>query len=157
MGIGVSVLEMEGKFAEDEFTRFADYSIFCYNQCMSPIRRTKHAVYDTKYHLVWIPKYRKHIFTKEISNYSKEIFQRIAEGYEFEIDSMEVMKEHVHLFLSAAPRYSPARIVQIMKSISSREVFRRFPYLKEILWKMELWSDGYFVHTIGDRVTAGVV
>ena len=118
---------------------------------MSPIRRTKHAVYDTKYHLVWIPKYRKHIFTKEISNYTKEIFQKIAEEYEFEIDSMEVMKDHVHLFLSAPPRYSPARIVQIMKSISSRQVFRRFPHL------MALWSDGYFVRTVGDRVTAEVI
>lgn len=124
---------------------------------MSSVRRTKHAVYDTKYHFVWIPKYRKHIFTKEISNYTKEVFQRIAEEYEFEIDTMEVMKDHVHLFLSAPPRYSPARIVQIMKSISSREVFRRFPHLKEILWKMELWSDGYFVRTVGDRVTAEVI
>lgn len=95
--------------------------------------------------------------TKEISNYTKEVFQRIAEEYEFEIDTMEVMKDHVHLFLSAPPRYSPARIVQIMKSISSREVFRRFPHLKEILWKMELWSDGYFVRTVGDRVTAEVI
>ncbi|MCK4617932.1 IS200/IS605 family transposase [Candidatus Aerophobetes bacterium] len=95
--------------------------------------------------------------TKEISNYTKEVFQRIAEEYEFEIDTMEVMKDHVHLFLSVPPRYSPARIVQIMKSISSREVFRRFPHLKEILWKMELWSDGYFVRTVGDRVTAEVI
>jgi len=45
------------------------------------IRRTKHAVYDLKYHLVWIPKYRKQIFTKEISDYLKEVFEHIAQEY----------------------------------------------------------------------------
>jgi len=124
---------------------------------MSPIRRTKHVVYDTKYYFVWIPKYGKHLLNKEISNYTKKVLQRIAGEYEFGIDTMEVMKDHVHLFLSAPSRYSSAQIVQIIKSTSSREVFRRFPHLKEILWNMELWSDGYFVRTVGDRVTAEVI
>jgi len=101
---------------------------------MSSVKRAKHAVYDTKYHLVWIPKYRKRIFNKEI-----------AEEFEFEIDTMEVMRDYVNVFLSAPPRYSPARIVQIMKSISAKQVFRRFPHQQDILWKRELWSDGYFV------------
>ena len=50
------------------------------------IRRTKHAVYDLKYHLVWIPKYRKQILSKEVARYLKEVFQRNAEEYEFRID-----------------------------------------------------------------------
>jgi len=124
---------------------------------MSSVKRAKHAVYDTKYHLVWIPKYRKRIFNKEIAEYIKEIFQQIAEEFEFEIDTMEVMRDHVHVFLSAPPRYSPARIVQIMKSISAKQVFRRFPHLQDVLWKRELWSDGYFVRTVGDKVTAEVI
>jgi len=115
---------------------------------MSSVKRAKHAVYDTKYHLVWIPKYRKRIFNKEIAEYIKEIFQQIAEEFEFEIDTMEVMRNHVHVFLSAPPMYSPARIVQIMKSISARQVFRRFPHLQDVLWKRELWGDGYFVRTV---------
>ena len=53
------------------------------------IRRTQHAVYDLKYHLVWIPKYRKHILSKEVSEYLKEVFRHIAEEYEFNIDTME--------------------------------------------------------------------
>ena len=124
---------------------------------MSSLKRTKHAVYDTKYHLVWIPKYRKRIFTPGIADYVKETFQEIAEEFEFEIDTMEVMKDHVHLFLSAPPRYSPARIVQIMKSISAKQVFRRFPHLGDVLWNRQLWSDGYFVRTVGDKVTAEVI
>lgn len=78
---------------------------------MSSVKRTKHAVYDTKYHLVWIPKYRKNILNKEIAEYLKQVFKEIAEQFEFEIDTMEVMRDHVHLFLSAPPRYSPARVV----------------------------------------------
>ena len=104
------------------------------------VRRTKHAVYDLKYHLVWVPKYRKHILSGEVSEYLKEVFQRIAEEYEFRIDTMEVMKDHVHIFVEVPPRYSPAQAVQILKSVSAREVFKKFPKLREELWAGELWS-----------------
>ena len=87
------------------------------------IRRTKHAVYDIKYHLVWIPKYRKDVLRGEVREYLKGVFQRIAEEYELVIDTMEVMEDHIHIFVEVPPRYSPARVVQIMKSISAREVF----------------------------------
>ena len=121
------------------------------------IRRTKHAVYDLKYHLVWIPKYRKNILDKEVSEYLKVIFSKIAEEYEFEIDTMEVMEDHVHIFVEVPPRYSPARVVQIMKSISAREVFSQFPDLRKQLWAGELWNDGYFVRGVGDKVTADMI
>ena len=124
---------------------------------MSTTRRTHHAVYDLKYHVVWVPKYRKSIFTKEISSFTKRIFKEIAQQYEFEIDIMEIMEDHVHIFLSAPPRYSPAQIVQILKSISAREVFKRYPSLRRVLWKQELWNDGYFVRSVGDKVTADVI
>ena len=122
------------------------------------IRRTKHAVYDLKYHLVWIPKYRKNILDKEISEYLKVIFSKIAEEYEFEIGTMEVMEDHVHVFVEVPPRYSPARVVvQIMKSISVREVFSQFPDFRKQLWAGELWNDGYFVRSVGDKVTADII
>ena len=121
------------------------------------VRRTKHAVYDLKYHLVWIPKYRKHILDKEVSDYLKTIFNKIAEEYEFRIDTMEVMEDHVHIFVEVPPKYSPARVVQIMKSISAREVFKEFPNLRKELWAGELWNDGYFVRSVGDRVTADII
>ena len=105
------------------------------------IRRTKHAVYDLKYHLVWIPKYRKDILSGEVSRYLKEVFQRIAEEYEFRIDTMEVMEDHVHIFVEVPPRYSPAQVVQILKSVSGREVFKKFPKLRKQLWVGEFWSD----------------
>jgi len=121
------------------------------------VRRTKHAVYDLKYHLVWIPKYRKQILDKEVSEYLKAIFNKIAEEYEFGIDTMEVMEDHVHIFVEVPPRYSPARVVQIMKSISAREVFSKFPDLRKQLWAGQLWNDGYFVRSVGDKVTADII
>jgi putative transposase len=121
------------------------------------IRSTKSAVYDLKYHLVWVPKYRKHIFDDELRGYVKEIFQQIAEEYEFRIDTMEIMEDHVHVFIEAPPRYSPSEIVQTMKSISAREVFKRYPRLRKQLWAHELWSDGYFVRSVGDNVTSDII
>ena len=121
------------------------------------IRRTKHAVYDLKYHLVWIPKYRKNILDKEVSDYLKAVFNKIAEEYSFNIDTMEVMEDHVHVFVEVPPKYSPARVVQIMKSISAREVFKEFPDLRKELWAGELWNDGYFVRSVGDKVTADII
>jgi putative transposase len=124
---------------------------------MSPIKRTSHAVYDLKYHIVWIPKYRKMILKGDLAKRLKMIFQEIAERYEFEIDAMEVKDDHVHLFLSAPPRYSPARVVQVMKSISAKMVFREFPEVKKQLWGGEFWSDGYFVRSVGDKVTSDLI
>ena len=121
------------------------------------IRRTKHAVYDLKYHLVWVPKYRKHILGNEVAIYLKDVFSKIAEEYEFSIDTMEVVEDHVHIFAEAPPRYSPSDIVQIMKSVSAREVFRKFPMLKKQLWAGELWNEGYFVRSVGDEVTADII
>ncbi len=121
------------------------------------IRRTKHAVYDLKYHLVWVPKYRAHILGGEVAQYLKEVFRDIAEEYEFWIDTMEVMEAHVHIFVEALPRYSPSRLVQILKSISAREVFKKFPKVKDQMWSGMIWNDGYFARSAGDKVTADVI
>ena len=128
-----------------------------YKYCMSSIKRTSHAVYDLKYHMVWVPKYRKMILEGELAKRLKMTFEEISERYGFEIDTMEVKDDHVHLFLSAPPRYSPAKIVQIMKSISAKMVFKQFPEVKKELWGGEFWSDGYFVRSVGDKVTSEVI
>lgn len=121
------------------------------------IKRAKHAVYDIKYHFVWIPKYRKDILTKGVKKRVEELFREIAAQYEFEIDAMEVMSDHVHIFLSAPPRYSPVKIVEVLKSIRSKVVFEEFPWLEKHLWAGEFWSDGYFVRTVGDKVTSELI
>jgi len=123
---------------------------------MAP-KASAHAVYDLKYHFVWTPKYRKKLLIGEVAEAVREIVQSVAEAYGMEIDTMEVMEDHVHVFLSAPPRYSPARVMQIMKSISAREIFARFPWLRRKLWGGEFWGDGYFVRSIGDQVTSEII
>lgn len=121
------------------------------------LKRASHAVYDTRYHLVWAPKYRKCILRDEVREYTKKVFREIGERYEFEMEEMEVCEEHVHIFLGFPPRYSIGDVVRIIKSISAGEIFRRYPEVKEELWGGELWEDGYFVRTVGDKVTKEVI
>jgi len=121
------------------------------------MKRTSHAVYDTKYHLVWTPKYRKWILKGEIRTRVQEIFEEIAKNHEFEIDTLEVAEEHVHIFLSFPPRYSISRVVGMLKSISASVIFKEYPRVKQELWGGEFWEDGYFVRTVGDKVTAEVI
>jgi putative transposase len=103
-------------------------------------RRKKHAVFDIRYHLVWIPKYRKHILKGEDTRYTKEVLQRVAKGYVFWVDTMEVMEAPVHISLGVPPKYPPAEVVQILKSVSEREVFKKFRILRRDFSAGEFWS-----------------
>ncbi len=120
-------------------------------------RRTAHAAYDTAYHLVWSPKYRKQILTGAVGQRVEEMLTEIADSYGITIDEMEVSPEHVHIFCSFPPRYSIAQVVTRFKSLSARAVFREFPQVKRQLWGGEFWEDGYFARTVGDKVTADVI
>lgn len=122
------------------------------------VRRTSHSVYETGYHLVWCPKYRKKLFDREeIRKRAEQLIREISSGYDFEIIELEVSLDHVHVLLSFPPKRSIAEVVRIIKSISARELFREFPSIKKRLWGGELWEDGYFARTVGDRMTREIV
>ena len=87
----------------------------------------------------------------------EEVFQRIAEEHEFRIDKMEVTEDHVHILVKVPPRHSPAQVVQILKSVSGREVFKKFPKLRKEVWVGEFLSDGYFVRSVGDKDTGDLI
>jgi putative transposase len=120
-------------------------------------RRSAHAAYDTAYHLVWSPKYRKVILEGALQTRAEQMFREIAEAYEITIDEMEVSPDHVHIFCSFPPRHSIAQVVTRFKSLSARAIFREFPQVKRQLWGGEFWEDGYFARTVGDKVTAEVI
>jgi putative transposase len=122
------------------------------------IKRTSHALYDTSYHLVWCPKYRKKIFKHEqIKERAEQLMRKICEEYGFEIIKMEVSVEHVHILLSFPPKHSIGDVDRIIKSISARELFRSFPSLKHRLLSGQLWEDSYFARTVGDRMTRDII
>ncbi len=122
------------------------------------LRRTSHSVYDCNYHLVWAPKYRKRVLLRgDIQKRVERLFHEIAQHFGFEIETMEVSEEHVHMFVSFPPRYSIGKVVGMFKSISASEIFEEYPGVKKQLWGGEFWEDGYFARTVGDKVTQDMI
>lgn len=121
------------------------------------IKHAAHAVYNSLHHFVWTPKYRKAILRRSVKAYIEYLFKRIAREYDLEIVELALMPDHIHLLVSTPPRYSPAQIVQLFKGISAREVFKKFPWLKKILWAGEFWNDSYYWGTVGDKTSTEIV
>ena len=121
------------------------------------LKRTSHTVYDTKYHLVWAPKYRKWILRGDIQKRVMALLHEIGENHDIEIDTLEVAADHVHLFVSFPPRLSIANVVGQLKSISASVIFREHPEVKRELWGGHFWQVGYFVRTAGDQVTTEII
>ena len=90
---------------------------------MAKVKATPHAVYNINYHIVWIPKYRKHILTQGVKERLTEILHEIAERYDFDIEVMDVQPDHIHIFCSAPPRYAPAQVAEMMKRHISQKTF----------------------------------
>ncbi len=122
-----------------------------------PTRRTRHTVYDTKYHLVWAPKYRKWVLRGDIQDRARELFLEIGDRHDIEIDTMEIAEDHVHLFVSFPPRLSISEVVGKMKAISAKVIFGEFPEAEREMYGGEFWEDGYFARTVGDEVTTKVI
>jgi putative transposase len=120
-------------------------------------RASSHAKYDCKYHLIWCPKRRRAIGDAEVRTTITETFHAIAEDFGFWIEELAVEEDHVHVFLEFPPKYSIARVVGILKSISASRTFHQFPWLHRQYWSGELWEDGYAVRTVGDHVTADLI
>jgi putative transposase len=121
------------------------------------IRRASHCVYDTRYHLVWAPKYRKWVLQGAVQERVRELFLEIAEHHGFEIEELAVEKDHVHVFLSFPPTYAIGQVVGLLKAVSAREIRAGFPEVRKQLWGGEFWEDGYFARTVGEKVTADVI
>ncbi len=117
-----------------------------------------HTRYNIQYHFVWIVKYRYNLLNDiERQKAIREILNGISARYWFEIIKLGTDGNHVHCFLRAAPRYSPSEIMNKIKSISAREMFKRFPDIRKMLWGGEFWGDGYYVGTVGDGVTIEII
>src|SRR5271170_920535 len=99
------------------------------------IGRANHCVYQIRYHMVFCVKYRKQLLkNKDRCRFLKRILLETGERYEFVIEEMGTDGDHVHIFVGAAPRYAPSRIMQILKSISAREIFKAYPEIRKQLW-----------------------
>ena len=108
--------------------------------------------------MVFSVKYRRKLLQdNDHINYIKSICLEIGERYWFEFDAIGTDGDHVHIFVGAAPRYSPSKVMQIVKSITAREIFKKFPEVRKLLWGGEFWSDGGYIGTVGDGVMADII
>ena len=116
---------------------------------MEEYNKSAHAIYRCEYHFVWVPKYRYHVLVKEIKPRLKEILVELCNWLDITIIEGAICSEHVHMYLSVPPKYSPAHVMKILKGKSAEYLRRDFPELGKKYWGLHIWARGYFVSTVG--------
>lgn len=116
---------------------------------MEDYNKSSHAIYRCEYHFVWVPKYRYHVLVKEIKPRLKEILVELCNWLDITIIEGAICSDHVHMYLSVPPKYSPAHVMKILKGKSAEYLRRDFPELGKKYWGLHMWARGYFVSTVG--------
>jgi putative transposase len=99
------------------------------------------------YHLVCPIKYRRKVLTKEVSLTLKSICLEIYNRYEIHFLEIGCDDDHVHFLIQSVPMLSPKKIVNTVKSLTAREIFRLHPEVKRFLWGVKFWTSGYYINT----------
>jgi putative transposase len=124
---------------------------------MKRYRKTSHAVYDIKFHVVWITKYRKPVLSGDVAIRVRDLIREICKSMDVEIIKGHVSKDHLHLLISVPPHLSVSKLVQGLKGKTSRKLLSEYERLARQFWGRHLWARGYFVAssgTITDEVIA---
>ena len=106
-------------------------------------------MYDIKYHLVWVTKYRYKVLVGELALRTRDVIRQACMAREVKITKGHVSRDHVHLFVSSPPGLLVSQIVQYVKGKSSYVLQQEFPELKRRYWGRHLWARGYFCATVG--------
>ena len=115
------------------------------------LRKQAHTVYKTQYHIVWITRYRRKILQHGMELYFKDLIQEIHKFFP-DIDILEAGtdKDHVHIHIVIPPKYAVSKIVEAIKSNTSRKMKEKFEYLSKVYWDGHgIWAVGFFVSTVG--------
>ncbi len=130
------------------------YSLHVYDYSMKEnglqVGKTRYTHYSIAYHLVWLPKYRRRILSGEVQKETKRLITQCCEQQGLTLLAMETDEDHIHVFVSAPPRFSPALISNHLKGYSSRFLRAKFPHLKKACGKEHLWTSSYYVGTAGN-------
>ena len=113
-------------------------------------RKTSHAVYDIKYHLVWITKYRKPVMRGEMGLRLRELIRQTCATLDVQIEKGHIAADHVHLLVSVPPNISVSELMQRVKGRSSRRMLDEYTELKKQFWGQHLWARGYFAASTGN-------
>jgi len=110
-------------------------------------KHSNHKIYLINYHLVWCPKRRKSVLVGQVKDKLKDIILEVAKEKKVEIIALEIMPDHLHLFISAYPTIAVHKLIKAFKGRSSHCLRRNFPHLLKI---PSLWTHSYFVSTAGN-------
>ena len=116
---------------------------------MAEYRYSAHAVFDIKYHLIWITKYRYKILRGRIAERARDLIRQTCQARDVVIVRGAVSPDHIHMLVSAPPHLSPSKLVQYVKGRSSRRLQDEFEELRKKYWGQHLWARGYFCATVG--------
>jgi putative transposase len=117
---------------------------------MGDYRKGPHSVYDIKYHVVWITKYRKAILRGEIGIRLRDLIRQTCESLEIYIEKGHIATDHVHLLISVPPQHAISDVIKRLKGRSSRILLEEFGELSRLFWGRHLWARGYFVASSGN-------
>lgn len=129
---------------------------------IATVRSGYHCKHNINYHIIWIPKYRKHLLTGKVAEVLKTIIEGQCEEMRCEKLALEIMPDHLHLFIGAKPTHRPCDIVHKLKGNTSIQLRRLFPYLKYLGYQRAykkfdaLWATGYYCGSAG-HVSADAV
>ena len=114
------------------------------------LRRGRHVVYNLHVHLVFVAKYRRKVFTKEILDDMRGIFESVCTDFEAQLVDFDGENDHVHLLVHYSPKVSISKLVNSLKGVSSRMIRKKnYPSIHEKLWGGALWSPSYFAGSCG--------
>jgi putative transposase len=116
---------------------------------MDEFESLSHTRWECKYHVVFIPKYRRRVLYGQLRRYLGEVFHRLAQQRESKIEEGHLMPDHVHMLISVPPKYSVAQVVGYIKGKSAIHVARIYGERKRNFVGHRLWARGYFVSTVG--------
>ena len=109
----------------------------------------KHTVWDCKYHVVWIPKYRRKVVYKDLRRELGEVFRELAKQKESTVEEGHLQADHLHMLISIPPKYSVAQVVGFMKGKSAIHIARTFMNRRKNFMGENFWARGYYVSTAG--------
>jgi len=109
------------------------------------------------YHAVFPVRYRRKIFTEAVTESLKTICSELEERYEIHFLEIGTDEDHVHFLIQSVPTFSPSTLVQTIKSVTAREIFRRHPEIRRYLWGGKLWTSGYYINTAGAHGSTDII
>ncbi|MDP6977826.1 MAG: IS200/IS605 family transposase [Myxococcota bacterium] len=116
---------------------------------MSNYKTLQHTEWEFKYHVVFIPKYRRKVLYGTIREDLGETFRRLARQKECEIEEGHLMSDHVHMMIANPPKYSVSQVIGYIKGKSAIHIARHFEHRRRNFSGHHFWARGYFVSTVG--------